>query len=85
MLRAARVLNDVGKASGELLDLLPKLDVRPASLQEKYGVPGSFPRFHFMSGLHGGSPFFLHPSELCKVSASRGLGDKMRGKRTDPN
>ena len=39
----ARVINDVRKASGKLLDLLPKSDVRPAGLQEKYDMTSRFP------------------------------------------
>jgi len=42
------VIDDVGKASGELLDLLPKRDIRPAGLQEKDGMSGRFPRHHLM-------------------------------------
>jgi hypothetical protein len=39
---SAGVIDDVGKASRELLDPLPKRDVRPAGLQEKTVCPAAF-------------------------------------------
>ena len=45
---SAGVVDNVRKTSGELLDLLPKRDVCPASLQEKDGMSGSFPRHHLV-------------------------------------
>lgn len=44
----ARAVDNVGKATGKLLDLLPKFDVGPASLEKKDRVPRSFPRFDFV-------------------------------------
>ena len=40
--------DNVGKAAGEFLDLLPKRDVRPAGLQEEDRMSGRFPSFHLM-------------------------------------
>ena len=40
--------DNVGKAAGEFLDLLPELDIRPAGLQEKDCMSGRFPSFHLM-------------------------------------
>lgn len=47
-LRPARSVDDVGKATGKFLDLLPKADIGPTGFEKKYRVAGGLPRLYFV-------------------------------------